>query len=847
MADLKTLDDVERWLKEPGRAPDQIVVLARRAALRAVPALTMSLPAPEARREARLHYVLACFRAAAASWAFTEYPIAGAEIAAASAVAAANTIRPPEGVYDVARATAAAARASTAAKANGLDKAADLAIAAIVAAANAVRGADAHIANNAFGDTRADTALFAAVKDANLMRDWTAPDDIVKSPLWHDVPVWAQGRWSDFCKLLVAAREDWDVWIKWYEQRLQGAPLGLPLERALLELSDDEWEQGPAHVNRRLKEITNESLGTGEREEELVSPVEPEPGAKIATLDDLSSWLTHTERTRKELSVFAARAALRVLPALGTELESARDMRLVRVRLLLPVFRELAASCLAIEGTRPNIRRRHEVGAAPDAELGSMIAASSGAAAQAARAAADAAGAAEGDAAAAAKAAVSAMRSSLEISIANLSGGESRATQTQSSAATQPNHHMIIDANFLSSGGKVNALAHQPLWHGEEPKWAQELWAELSDHLLTQAEDWEVWIEWYEQRLRGARLGLPLERACAELTERDWNQGPAYLNHKLKEIIAAAQSPEPASDGMPPEPEPGPGPDYGPKQGKLSAVPHLPSPEEFESQVRLHDQLKGVVGKLTSALQTCRNQYPELANAADEYEELVGAELAEIDVTGVWSVGGSLSAFSRAYARQATDRTIAEPLEPQVDSALASVVRNHGAFILGFEEGRDLVGRADQFALEPAVIAEIEEPGNVILNELTENAELVDERTRKLHRPIRDAVIEYRWQFSRAGYAAYLTVRKAVHAMIRYTVGEGAPPGVAAATLIGLALGGSTLLGDPNAQFIRAAVPVLREHGAQILAFFNHSPEFRAYVEYALNLLDSDHRNVSED
>ncbi len=257
--------------------------------------------------------------------------------------------------------------------------------------------------------------------------------------------------------------------------------------------------------------------------------------------------------------------------------------------------------------------------------------------------------------------------------------------------------------------------------------------------------------------------------------------------------------------------------------------------------------MKSEVGKLTSALQTARNQYPELANAADEYEELVNAELSELDVTGMWSVGGSLAAFSRAYARQMTDRTIAEPLEPQLDAALASVVRNHGAFILGFREARDLVERADRFALEADVIAEIEKPGNVLLNELTDNAQLVDAETRRLHRPVRDAVTEYDWQTSRAGYAAYLIVRKAVYAMIRYTVGQGAPPGVAAATLIGLALGGSTLLGDPNAEFIRAAVPVLRQHGAQILAFFNHSPEFRAYVEWALNVLDADRKYNSGD
>jgi hypothetical protein len=125
----------------------------------------------------------------------------------------------------------------------------------------------------------------------------------------------------------------------------------------------------------------------------------------------------------------------------------------------------------------------------------------------------------------------------------------------------------------------------------------------------------------------------------------------------------------------------------------------------------------------------------------------------------------------------------------------------------------------------------------VLLNELTNNLDLVDERTRDLHRPIRDSAVEFGWATSRVGYSAYLIVRNGVRAMIKYTVGENPN----ATAIFGLIAATSVIAGDPNAEFIRAAVPVLQQFASQLLAFFNSSPEMRGYVEWALRILEIDH------
>ncbi|MBV6656149.1 MAG: hypothetical protein KI785_00115 [Devosiaceae bacterium] len=64
--------------------------------------------------------------------------------------------------------------------------------------------------------------------------------------------------------------------------------------------------------------------------------------------------------------------------------------------------------------------------------------------------------------------------------------------------------------------------------------------------LLAQQEGWEVWISWYEARLRGGLTYPQLSPAAnaridnaqaLEIMEEDWDQGPAHVNAKIRAII----------------------------------------------------------------------------------------------------------------------------------------------------------------------------------------------------------------------------------------------------------------------------------------------------------------------
>ena len=86
-----------------------------------------------------------------------------------------------------------------------------------------------------------------------------SPEEIVaglsEQPLWlSGTPVWASKQWADFKDRLPDA-EGWQVWIGWYETRLAGRQLDADLETDLLKIPDEEWQQGPSHVNAMIAKL----------------------------------------------------------------------------------------------------------------------------------------------------------------------------------------------------------------------------------------------------------------------------------------------------------------------------------------------------------------------------------------------------------------------------------------------------------------------------------------------------------------------------------------------------------------------------------------------------------------
>ena len=302
MAEIGGSSALHDWLN--GRAVEFACVLAARAALRAAPVLEAGLH--EDGEERRQDVILPWFRALAASGFAGAWPERAREVRKVARSAGQDARTTVSDLVNGARINVFEAQdaipdmyeevwgyeneARALAVAQSAVDAAVEATQSVVALVDAVEGIGSpaavyeaavsavQVAHSAIDDIHGDTAFFEGPEEddsekvvaphtegfwnaVTLDVEWLesaedtgerAEDTVAglsEKALWlGGPPVWASRQWADFKDRLPDA-EGWQVWIEWYEARLAGRRLDVALETDLLTIPDDEWAQGPAHVN----------------------------------------------------------------------------------------------------------------------------------------------------------------------------------------------------------------------------------------------------------------------------------------------------------------------------------------------------------------------------------------------------------------------------------------------------------------------------------------------------------------------------------------------------------------------------------------------------------------------
>jgi hypothetical protein len=107
---------------------------------------------------------------------------------------------------------------------------------------------------------------------------------------------------------------------------------------------------------------------------------------------------------------------------------------------------------------------------------------------------------------------------------------------------------VLADMQAMDTGTNPSALVSKPLWPKEFPDWAREAWLRLAATLRNTGDDWDVWIDWYDERLHGRPSNQSLELDRAMIDDGVWSGGPEIVNAYIKRLVRRDESPDPNDD-----------------------------------------------------------------------------------------------------------------------------------------------------------------------------------------------------------------------------------------------------------------------------------------------------------
>jgi hypothetical protein len=403
----------------------------------------------------------------------------------------------------------------------------------------------------------------------------------------------------------------------------------------------------------------------------------------VAFADDeaVTGWLN--AQSEDVAVVFAARAALRVLPAItfsrwpGTGRKTTRNI-------VLRVFRAVATAW-AVAAYPSHRKELNAAARAALSGLGDLKAPSP------IRAAAYASAAATGEPGAT-------RRASTVIDYA-LDAAESKRPE----ALKLLLEALATDAGLLSERFSAVTLAHSQLWPGQIPDWVRTSWGELKSTLLDADENWEIWTNWYEERLAGDTTDQDMEIARVSIDNNVWRQGPRLVNAHIKGLI---EGPKIFQDALADEPENLPNADAIPRQtaaasqfaldaqGQLDLLPDAPLPDDMQRETYQEVRYKALA---LSGLG--HNQLAGMSEPVARFLAAAPEHIEDVQITRLWSRGNTLRRRLKAHDTAATSADPTDPaiLSTSVAEMLRDLVESYNVFIVGDPSGREL----DQVRLGP--------------------------------------------------------------------------------------------------------------------------------------------------
>jgi hypothetical protein len=283
-------------------------------------------------------------------------------------------------------------------------------------------------------------------------------------------------------------------------------------------------------------------------------------------------------------------------------------------------------------------------------------------------------------------------------------------------------------------------------------------------------------------------------------------------------------------------PEPGPGSTFVMTPGGFELAPRLPEEEERKDadQKALHTRLIHRVERLRKDMVRIGNTHPTLAAEFADYAIFVGPDLAALDVASLWSAGSGLLEFVRAFDTQDPNSTLTPPLEPETLAEFRALLRDHTAFILGFDTGRKLTERVAALHEVERRPGEIKDAALAVLRPMLNTPRLLAGRAQHLIQSLTRALEDCP---AKTFSLLVGSVETGKNSLIGF--GRALNTVVLSATSIDLAL--TALIGVPDADILRAAALYLHHNADAVAAFIASDPQLS---EWLLWWIERAHRFV---
>jgi hypothetical protein len=507
-----------------------------------------------------------------------------------------------------------------------------------------------------------EEVLDILARDAAFLDQGIAPVSLANGQLWPSprTPDWVNDGWEALKLRLLAADENWDVWISWYEDRMFGNTTDTALEVArAADVPESVWKEGPKSANAFIRQLRGMHLKHGTEDP-------PDPGNKFA----FHEWLS--AKPREWATVIAARAALRLLATLGA---SPGDTT------LLSIFRAISASRYAV--MHPELTRvaSHAAAFLRGRTTQMTIAAFY---------AASAAGAEDAP--------------SRAITISDLGHG----LEPTGTAA------ILGDAFALVRGTPPQALARAPLWRpaneGGTPPAVRRAWRNLAQVLGDNSRHWQVWIDWYDYVLEGspsaAQRDDAWEAAFVDVpTQLPWDAGAESVNTeiaaRLRSYVLLGETVRLNEIEPPQIPTQGYGPHF--EIGENGVINFAP-PQALDRQgnnvvrlAKLHPILLALSSDLVEALGHGNLPHRYLRDRAEAYRAIIDQSIESVDFARLYVEGVRLAnAMRAALADEELPR-----LEHPIQESLDSLLQLHGTFVLETVEGIEIIAAEERYRRTP--------------------------------------------------------------------------------------------------------------------------------------------------